>query len=65
MTKIYRIDTHYISGFEIVKVELKPRCPGRFEQQQQKQEMRILEMNNKITKIKSLMEGLKERLDTE
>lgn len=23
MTKIYRIDTHYISGFEIVKVELK------------------------------------------
>lgn len=27
--------------------------------------MRILEMNNKITKIKSLMEGLKERLDTE
>ena len=27
--------------------------------------MRILEMNGKITKIKSLMEGLKERLDTE
>lgn len=42
--------------------EQLPRCPGRFEKQRQ---MKILEMNNIITKIKSSMQGLNKRLDTE
>ena len=54
-----------------MKLELKtnkqtreqlPRCPGRFGK---KQQMRILEMSNKITGIKSPMQGLKKRLDIE